>query len=311
MIDPTKERDHLSELSSAVFCYLSLLSSVGDCIGQASPEVGGPYRKRIEQLRTRLFFQATAKTLRSSLKTVEGELNDYAVVAAQHIDQHDLELRRAIVTLEHVLDMLATRHDFHGTQLREMAGRMQSAGPEQSVALDEMAGELGRCVDRMSQETASMLERVRKEMAAVEEHLRGSKSTDPSTGLLNSREIVRQIEAYRASGVTFTLLRFELHGSITEPVMKQAASRIEKQFRHRDRIARWTETEFLVLFQGPPEVAETRATQVAKLLAGPYQLSTGARVEIMVDSRLAEPELALAGASDLADHQIPTSLLVQ
>jgi GGDEF domain-containing protein len=306
MIDPTTERDHLTELSSAVFCYLSLLSSVGDCIGQASPEVGGPYRKRIEQLRTRLFFQATAKTLRSSLKTVQGELNDYAVVAAQHIDQHDLELRRAIVTLEHVLD---TRHDFHGVQLREMVDRMQSAGSEQSVALDEMAGELGRCVDRMSKETASMLERVRKEMAAVEEHLRGSKSTDPSTGLLNSREIVRQIEAYRASGVTFTLLRFELHGSITEPVMKQAASRIEKQFRHRDRIARWTETEFLVLFQGPPEVAETRSSQVAKLLAGPYQLSTGARVEIMVDSRLAEQELALAGASDLADLDIARSLV--
>jgi len=139
-----------------------------------------------------------------------------------------------------------------------------------------------------------MLDRVRSEMAAVEERLRGSKSTDPSTGLLNSREIERQMDAYRASGVPFSLLEFELHGSITEPVMKQAASRIEKQFRHRDRIARWSEREFLVLFQGPPEVAETRARQVAKLLAGPYELHTGGHVEVMVDSRLAEPELALA-----------------
>ena len=90
------------------------------------------------------------------------------------------------------------------------------------------------------------------------------------------------------------MLRFELHGSVTEPVMKQAAGRIEKQFRHRDRIARWSETEFLVLFQGPPDVAETRAKQVAKLLAGRYELSTGAHVEIMVDSCRAEQELALA-----------------
>src|ERR1700674_3276582 len=105
------ERDHLTDLSSAVFCYLSLLSSVADCVGQASPEVGGPYRKRIGQLRTRLFFWASSKNIKTSLKPVEGELSDYAVVAAQHLDQHDLELRRAIVTLEHVLDMLVTRHD--------------------------------------------------------------------------------------------------------------------------------------------------------------------------------------------------------
>jgi hypothetical protein len=294
MMETTTDRDHLSELSSAIFCYLSLLSSVADCIGQASPEVGGPYRKRIGQLRTRLFFQSTPKAVKTSLKTVEGELNDYAVVAAQYLDQHDLELRRAIVTLEHVIDTLATRHDFHGTQLREMAERMEHAGPGQPVPLDEVASELRRCVDRMGQETASMLDRVRKEMRAVEDRLRGNQSTDASTGLLNSREIARQIEAYRSSGVTFSLLRFELHGSITEPVMKQAASRIEKQFRHRDRIARWSETEFLVLFQGPPEVAEARGTQVAKLLAGRYQLSTGGQVEIMVDSCLAEPELALA-----------------
>jgi GGDEF domain-containing protein len=193
-----------------------------------------------------------------------------------------------------VIDMLATRHDFHGTQLREMAERMDNTGPGQPAPLNEVAGELRRCVDRMDQETVSALDRVRKEMAAVEERLRGTKSTDPSTGLLNSREIARQIDAYRASGVAFCLLRFELHGSITEPVMKQAASRIEKQFRHRDRIARWSETEFLILFQGPPDVAETRATQVAKLLAGRYELSTGGQVEIVVDSRLAEPELALA-----------------
>ena len=294
MMETITERDHLSELSSALSCYLSLLSSVADCLGQASPEVGGPYRKRIAQLRTRLFFQSTSKTLRASLKTVEGELNDYAVVAAQHMDQHDLELRRAIVTLEHVIDTLATRHDFHGTQLREMAERIESLAPGQPSPLSEVAGELRRCVGRMGQETASMLDRARKEMAAVEDRLRGGQSTDSSTGLLNAREITRQIDAFGASGVEFSLLRFELHGSITEPVMKQAASRIEKQFRHRDRIARWSETEFLVLFQGPPEIAEARATQVAKLLAGRYELSTGAQVEIMVDSCLAEPELALA-----------------
>lgn len=294
MMETVIERDHLSELSSAVSCYLSLLSSVADCLGQASPEVGGPYRTRIAQLRTRLFFQSTPKAIKNSLKTVEGELADYGAVAAQYQDRHGRELRRAIVTLENVVDALASRHDFHGTQLREMAERMENVEPGQSVPLNEVAGELRRCVDRMGKDTTSMLDRVRKEMAEVEERLRGSRSTDSSTGLLNAQEITRQIGAYRASGVAFSLLRFELHGSITEPVMKQAAARIEKQFRHRDRIARWSDTEFLVLFQGPPEVADNRATQVAKLLAGRYELNSGEPVEIVVDPYLEEQELALA-----------------
>src|SRR5215472_8561371 len=130
-----EERDHLTELSSAVSCYLSLLSSVGDCLGLASPEVGGPYRKRIAQLRTRLFFQATSKAIKGSLKVVEGELSDYAVVAAQYLDQHDLELRRAIVTLGYVLDTLAARHEFHGTQLQDLATQVEESAQGKPLSI--------------------------------------------------------------------------------------------------------------------------------------------------------------------------------
>ena len=211
MMETITERDHLSELSSALSCYLSLLSSVADCLGQASPEVGGPYRKRIAQLRTRLFFQSTPKTIKTSLKTVEGELNDYAVVAAQHMDQHDLELRRAIVTLEHVIDTLATRHDFHGTQLREMAERIESLAPGQPAPSNEVAGELRRCVDRMGQETASMLDRARKEMAAADPRLRPSRLVIRRLAQL-PREIVDKCRRRgRAAGVRCAKARGDLH----------------------------------------------------------------------------------------------------
>jgi GGDEF domain-containing protein len=285
MMESTTDRDHLLELSTTVSCYLSLLSAVGECVGVASPDVGGPYRKRIEQLRTRVFFQSSPKAIKGSLKIVEGELNDYAAVAAQFLDQHDLDLRRTIVTLEHGLDKLAICRSFHGAQLLELAERVEAS---------ELAGELRHRVESMNREMDSTQESIRREMAAAEERLRGSGSTDPSTGLLNAREIKRQMEAYRDSGVAFSLLRFEMHGTVTEPVMKQAAGRIEKQFRHRDRIARWSDTEFLVLFQGPEDVAETRASQVAKLLAGRYDLTTGGQVEIAVHSQLADREVALA-----------------
>jgi hypothetical protein len=241
-------------------------------------------------MRTRLFFQATPKTMKASLKAMEGDLSDYAAVAAQYLDQHDLDLRRSIVALENVIEKLTAYSAFHATQVEDLAGRLDPADPQRALSPSDAAQELRYRARTIQRDTETALDSVRREIAAAEERLRGKGSTDPSTGLLNAGEMTRQIETYRTSGITFSLLRFELRGSVTEAIMKQAACKIEKQFRHRDRIARWSETELLVLFQGPPEVAEVRATQVAQLLGGRYELATGGSTEIMVQSELADQE---------------------
>jgi len=288
----TNERDYLAELGSTVASYLNVLRAVADCLASTCPEIGSPYRKRLEQLRTRLSFQPTTEAIKASAKTVEEELKDFTMVAGRYFDEHDLILRRAVLSLGDIIEAMAHRHDFHGAGFREMTVRMQTIGAEDSVPLAQTVIELRRYIDNMSLETSSMLEKLREEMMGVEERLRGSQSTDPSTGLLNSREITRQIEAYRASGLTFSLLRFELRGSVSEQVMKQAAIKIEGQFRHRDRIARWSDKEFLVLFQGPKDVAESRAGKVTQTLAGRYDLDTGVYVEITVHAHLTHLELA-------------------
>jgi len=294
MMTRTTERDYLAELGSAVASYLNVLTAVADCLASVCPEIGTPYRKRIEQLRTRLSFETTPEAIKASARTVEEELKDFAMVAGRYLDEHDLVLRRAVLSLGDIIEAMAHRHDFHGVGFREMTVRMETIGAEDSVPLAQTVVELRRYIDNMSHETASMLGRLREEMLGVEERLRGSQSTDPSTGLLNAREITRQIEAYRASGLTFSLLRFELRGSVSEQVMKQAAANIEGQFRHRDRIARWSDKEFLVLFQGPREVAESRAGQVRQTLTGRYDLDTGVYVEITVHAHLTHQELVPA-----------------
>ena len=293
-MNATIEHDYLAELSSAVACYLRTLGAVGDCLGQACPETGPAYRKRMAQLRSRLSFQPTRETIQESVETVEAELKDYAMVAARDRDQRDLDLRRAIFRLEDLIEAMALRRDCHGSRLRELAVRIETNDPADHTRNTQTAADLRRFVEGMSEETKSMLDRLREEMATVEERLRGDQSTDPSTGLLNLREMTRQIEAYRAGGLSFSLLRFELRGPIGEQVMRQAAAKLEKQFRHRDRIARWGEREFLVLFLGPPEVAESRTAQVVRLLEARYDLESGAYVEITAQAHLTHQELALA-----------------
>jgi GGDEF domain-containing protein len=294
MMTRTTERDYLAELGFAVASYLNVLTAVADCLPSVCPEIGTPYRKRIAQLRARLSFEPTPEAIKASAKTVEDELKDFAMVATRYLDEHDLVLRRAVLSLGDIIETMAHRHDFHGVGFREMTVRMETIGAEDSVPLAQTVLELRRYIDNMSHETASMLGRLREEMLGVEERLRGSQSTDPSTGLLNAREITRQIEAYRASGLTFSLLRFELRGSVGEQVMKRAAAKIEGQFRHRDRIARWSDKEFLILFQGPREVAEARAAKVREMLTGRYDLDTGVFVEITVHAHLTHQELVPA-----------------
>ena len=216
------------------------------------------------------------------------------MVAARDRDQRDLDLRRAIFRLEDIIEAMALRRDSHGSRLRELALRIETNDPADQTCNIQRAADLRQFVERMSEETESMLASPREEMVAVEESLRGNQSTDSATGLLNPREMTRQIEAYRAGGLTFSLLRFELHGTIGEQVMKQAAAKLEQQFRYRDRIARWSAREFLVLFQGPRDIAESRAAQVARLLGSSYHLDSGAYVEITAQVQVTHQELALA-----------------
>src|SRR5579863_7830325 len=177
----TIERDYLAELGSSVACYLRTLTAVADCLGQACREVGSPYRKRIGQLRARLSFQPTREAINESATTLEAELSDYAAVAAQYLDQHDLALRCAVLTLEDIVESISHRSEFHASRLQELAVRMETTNPADPSA---QAAELRRCIESIEHETASMLARMREKTAAVEERLRGNQSTDPSTRLL-------------------------------------------------------------------------------------------------------------------------------
>jgi hypothetical protein len=142
MMSAAIERDYLAELSSAVACYLRTLSAIAGCLGQASPEVGPTYGKRMEKLRARLSFQPTREAIHDSLEIVEAELRDYAVVAARDRDQRDLDLRRAIFKLEGIIEAMALRRDCHGSQLRELALRIETNDPADQTRNTQSADEL-------------------------------------------------------------------------------------------------------------------------------------------------------------------------
>ena len=290
------ETEQLNALHTAVNSYLTTLLAVSECIGEACPEVGGPYRNRLGRLRSRLAFDTTPEAIVESTVVVERELKDYSKKTANYIAHHGIELRRAIDGLENIVRALAQRQDFYGARLRQFAEQMQTtpypSDPEhlsEVVAL-QAAGLLG-CVESMANDTQSLLSRMRTELSDVSDRMKEAEVTDHLTGLMNRREMERQIDQRKAAGEDPVILVFELTGAVSDEVAQQVALRLTSHFRHQDLICRWTDREFLVLFKGAPEIARTRTEQIVPWIAGKYALDNGESTEIGVEAGLVAPHL--------------------
>ena len=293
------ERDLLGDLSHAVAAYLSVLAATGDCLEQTFPDVGGPYRQRINSLRSRVAFHATREAIKESSETVQEELKDYANVASRVFTQRSVDLERGILALGDIIETLTQRQEAYGNRLRQFAAQMEKATyPEDPKTFSEVmalqAAGLRGLVQSMNQEAASMTAQMREQTAKLDQRLAGTSSTDLTTGLINRRELERQIEAHQLHGATFSILLFELNGPLSDQVLRMAAAKLSTQFRHRDRVGRWSDKEFAVLFLGENKLAQARAEQVIPWVAGRYVLDNGESVLIAARTRVLELELAAA-----------------
>lgn len=293
------EQDLLAELSSAVACYLTAMAATADCLEQACPNAGGPYRQRIRRLRARLAFAPTRESLEEGKESFEAELKDYAAVASSYLKERSVEMERGLLGLSDIIEHLGQRHEVFSFRLKEFTSQMENAaypsGPEDwAKAVTLRAAELRNCIESMEHETASAIKGLFQELAELDRRLAGSESIDPVTGLINLREFNRQVEAHISQGVVFSLLLFEIRGPLSDQVMRQAAANLSERFRHRDRIARWSEREFAVLLAGNSNLAEKRAADAIPCLKGRYTLDNGETVVIDANVSLMRPEAVFA-----------------
>ncbi len=292
---PVIERDLLGELSNAVAAYLSTMGVTADCLEKSFPEVGGPYRKRIHSLLSRVSFDATREAIADSAHVLQDDLRDYALVAKDARIKRSLELERGVLALGDIVDELTQRHEFFRSRLRNFAEHLEnSTYPEDAGSFRKVmalqAAALRGLVDNMSQEARSTSAKMLDQMIDLDQRLAGSASTDAATGVINRQEMDRQIEAHATHGAVFSLLIFHLDGPIGDEVLRIVADKLSTLFRYRDRVGRWDHKEFAVLFLGGDELARTRGMQAASRISGRYPLENGETVLIDAHVRLQAPE---------------------
>jgi GGDEF domain-containing protein len=297
-MSPAIERDLLGELANAVAAYLSTMTVTADCLEQSFPEVGSPYRKRIQSLHSRVSYDASREAIAESSQILQDDLKDYATIAKQVRIKRSLELERGVLALSDIVENLTLRQQFYNSRLRKFAEQMEKATyPADAKTFSEIlalqAAALRGLVEGMSQESASMAIKMREQMTELDQRLAGAASTDAVTGVINRQELERQIEAHTMHGAVYSLLLFQLDGPISDEVLRMAAAKLSTQFRHRDRVGRWGQKEFAVLFLGTNELARSRAGQVASRISGRYLLDNGETVLIEAHARLLLPEFAM------------------
>ena len=283
-------------LHAAIHRYLSCVSLIGECMASACPPVGGTYRHQFTRLRTRLAFDPNPASLDESFRLLQDGMNDYALKASEHLDRHRTELSRAMRSLVEIGHDLARRQDVYHARLRKFAEQLAdhaySPDPEQLRAqLSAQANSLTSALESFSHESHSVLGRIFDEIAAIEKRVADSETTEPITNLTNRREMERQIAARQKAGTEVILLQYTVADPLPDEVAREFAVRLTAQFRPHDIIARWSPTEFLVLFQGPLEVAQNRVQQVTPWISGRYPLNDGGSIEVQVGGEMLDSAL--------------------
>lgn len=277
-------------LHSVVHCYLTTLRNIAEAMGGACPPVGGPFESRMNRLRTRLSFNTSKEALELSATEVGMELEEYAAKSAAYIDQHARNYRQALELALAINRKQVQRQAYFVDRLRQLAHQMETASSpddpgERSELISMQTAALASSLESMEHEAQSLLQEAEQVLKQLERRQVAEHPTDSATGLMTREEMERYLTFLGpATEEDRTRLLFTIHFEATEQqipeVLYQTAKRLSGQWRHHDRVCRWGDRQFLVLFHGDAETAEKRGRQAIDQVEGRYALKGAGQVEV-------------------------------
>jgi GGDEF domain-containing protein len=286
----------------AVRCYLELIRVTAGALGEICPQIGAPYQDRLNRLHRRLAFETSPDALDQSEPEIEHEIAECTQRTGEYIDQIWNDVLSVLSLVTRSTDAMAARNAFYSARLRQFAQDMGARSLdgdreeiEHGLALD--AAGIESCVDKMGLETEQILAQFRHEIQSVATKLadaRASVILDPSTGLINRREMERKMMEAIASPTETSFLRFaiddlsshakRLGADAATNLERQFATRLADQIRPGDIASKWSPGRFAVILRCPLIEAGPRTAQIARALEGEYSVSgTPVAVHVLQD----------------------------
>jgi len=219
-------------------------------------------------------------------------------VGAQYYDQL-VRIRRRLAFNNNKATLEETRESLESTLMAyaEQAQRYCELRSEEREGVLEVLDQIEEIAGDKADLISPLAEEIRRRLTAQQDTV----TVDPLTGLVNRRELERQIKLRIASGKQFCVLFFDIDDftlfnetlghEAGDQVLKQVAERLNTQIRARDLASRWLADEFIVILECDMENARRRSTQMAQWLRGPYTIEEEgrpAKLEIRVSAAATE-----------------------
>ena len=219
-------------------------------------------------------------------------------VGAHYYDQL-VRIRRRLAFNNNKATIEETRESLETTltAYAEQAQRYCELRSEEREGVLEILGQIEEVAAVEAAAISPLVEEIRKRLTPQQDAV----TVDALTGLVNRRELERQIKLRIASGKQFCVLFFDIDDftlfnetlghEAGDQILKQVAERLNTQIRARDLACRWLADEFIVILECDMENARRRSTQMAQWLRGPYTIEEEgrpAKLEIRVSAAATE-----------------------
>ncbi|MGH9663341.1 MAG: diguanylate cyclase domain-containing protein [Bryobacteraceae bacterium] len=312
---PKKENkipdDHLGKQHAALSCYLRAILAAARCMAALCPQVGVPYRERLLRLPRRVGFDATVHSLEESAGALETDLAEFAAAANAWIDEEAAHAQKVLDLIAETYGSVAAADDSHASVLDDLADQMEACAQidrdvDVRLALRQYATGLRSTARRTKRQKLASLDGLRRQTTELEEWLQRARvatTGDALTGMVNRREMERQLQRRLDANRTFCVLLIcwsvrgeapPAHlGTGGDQIAGQIGQRLATLVRPRDIVCHWGPGEVTVIFDCAQNDVEPRCGQIAGWLSDTYEASSGGsagEVEAHVAVRLVAPE---------------------
>ncbi len=268
--------------------YRGTLAAVGKCGAKALPQIGEGLQQSLLALQSRLTVEATPAVISDTEQRVKDELQQWSTNAFSYLNQKVGEIKEIMLFMARTVEATSERDQRYAGNLRELTVCLQAVGDlddltEVRRALGKSANDLRDCVDRMTRESRESVARLRTELSTYQCRLEEAEklaSLDSLTGLVNRRDVERQIAHRIGNAQEFCVILLDLNGfkqindryghPAGDDILKQFSKELRSFFRSADTVGRWGGDEFLVIVDCSPKDAEVRMERLREWVFGEY-----------------------------------------
>jgi diguanylate cyclase (GGDEF)-like protein len=282
------EADWKTMLESSLGAYRTLLAATADAAAKALPHLGSSLQQSLLNLNARLEQGVTPVVVAETREMAKEALTAWSTGTSEYIKEKAAEVKDLMLTVVKTAESLGDRDQRYAARFNRFSAQLEAIATLEDISririsLTESAADLKAGVSQMAEENQSAVAALRQELAVYQTRLDEAEqraSLDPLTGLVNRREVEKQVRRRIDQKRAFCMMMFDLnnfkqvndqHGHLAgDEVLKLFSTELRGAIRSTDVAGRWGGDEFLVILDCGLVEAKNQVGRIKEWVFGNY-----------------------------------------